>query len=119
LGLLALIGHNFDLPSIAGIIAAIGTGIDDQLIILDESEDKYESMARRIKKALFILVTAFATTFLAMIPLTGFLSFMGIGATSGGLLKGFAITTLIGITIGILFTRPAFADIIKQFEDKR
>jgi len=117
LGLLVFIGHNFDLPSIAGIIAAIGTGIDDQLIILDESEDKYESIARRIKKSLFILVTAFATTFVAMIPLTGFLSFIGIGATSGGLLRGFAITTLIGITVGILVTRPAFADIVKQIEN--
>lgn len=117
LGILALIGHTFDLPSIAGIIATIGTGVDDQLIILDESEDKYESsIARRIKKALFIIVTAFATTFVAMIPLTGFLSFMGIGAASGGLLKGFAITSLIGITVGILFTRPAFADIVRQID---
>ncbi len=116
LGVLALIGHNFDLPSIAGIIAAIGTGVDDQLIILDESEDKRESILRRIKNALSIIVTAFFTTFVAMIPLTGLLGFMGIGAASGGLLRGFAITTLIGITIGILVTRPAFADIAKQIE---
>jgi len=117
LGVATLVNWNLDLPSIAGIIAAIGTGIDSQLIILDEASDKHESMAQRIKKALFIITTAFATTFVAMVPLTGFLGFMGIGATSAGLLKGFAITTLIGITTGVLISRPAFADIAKQLTE--
>ena len=116
LGVASLIGWNLDLPSIAGIIAAIGTGIDSQLIILDEASDKFSSLTQRIKKALFIIVTAFTTTFVAMIPLTGFLGFMGIGAASAGLLKGFAVTTLIGITTGVLISRPAFADIAKQLE---
>ncbi|MBU3923556.1 MAG: hypothetical protein KJ592_01425 [Nanoarchaeota archaeon] len=117
LGAASLIGWNLDLPSIAGIIAAIGTGIDSQLIILDESRDKFESLTKRIKNALFIIVTAFTTTFVAMIPLTGLLGFMGIGAASAGLLKGFAVTTLIGITTGVLISRPAFADITKQLEE--
>ncbi len=117
LGVASLIGWNLDLPSIAGIIAAIGTGIDSQLIILDEARDKFESMIQRVKKALFIIATAFTTTFVAMIPLTGVLGFMGIGAASAGLLKGFAVTTLIGITTGVLISRPAFAEIAKQMED--
>jgi preprotein translocase subunit SecD len=116
LGFATLIKWNLDLPSIAGIIAAIGTGIDSQLIILDEARDKSESIKQRIKKALFIITTAFATTFVALIPLTGVLSFMGIGAASAGLLKGFAVTTLIGITTGVLISRPAFADIARQLE---
>jgi len=117
LGVASLVGWNLDLPSIAGIIAAIGTGIDSQLIILDEARNKLESIIQRIKKALFIIVTAFTTTFVAMIPLTGFLGFMGIGAASAGLLKGFAVTTLIGITTGVLISRPAFADIARQLEE--
>lgn len=117
LGVAALIGWNLDLPSIAGIISTIGTGIDSQLIILDEAQDRKESIKKRIKKALFIIVTAFTTTFVALIPLTGFLSFMRIGAASAGLLKGFAVTTLIGITTGVLITRPAFADIARQIEE--
>tara|TARA_Y100000310_G_scaffold341858_1_gene442493 strand:+ start:3815 stop:5473 length:1659 start_codon:yes stop_codon:yes gene_type:complete len=116
LGVATLINWNLDLPSIAGIIAAIGTGIDSQLVILDEAQDKNESIKQRIKKALFIIVTAFTTTFVALIPLTGFLGFMGIGAASAGLLKGFAVTTLIGITTGVLISRPAFADIASQLE---
>ncbi len=117
LGVAALIGWNLDLPSIAGIIAAIGMGIDSQLIILDEARNKNESLAQRIKKALFIIVTAFATTTVALIPLTGLLGFMGVGAASAGLLKGFAVTTIIGITTGVLISRPAFADIARQLEE--
>ncbi len=115
LGFAALIKWNLDLPSIAGILAAIGTGMDSQIVILDESQIKGESLKERVKKALFIIVTAFATTFVALIPLTGTLSFMGIGAASAGLLKGFAVTTLIGISVGVLISRPAFADIVRQF----
>ena len=116
LGVASLIKWNLDLPSIAGIIAAIGTGIDSQLIIMDEARIRGESIKQKIKKALFIIVTAFFTTFVALVPLTGALSFMGIGAASAGLLKGFAITTLIGITTGVLISRPAFADIARQME---
>jgi preprotein translocase subunit SecD len=114
LGFAALIKWNLDLPSIAGIIAAIGTGMDSQIVILDESQIKGESLRERVKKALFIIATAFTTTFIALIPLTGALSFMGIGAVSAGLLKGFAVTTLVGITVGVLISRPAFADMIRQ-----
>lgn len=114
LGFAALIKWNLDLPSIAGIIATIGTGVDSQIVILDESRSTRDSLKERIKKALFIIVTAFATAFVSLVPLTGFLGFMGISAAGGGFLKGFAITSLIGITAGILITRPAFADIIKQ-----
>lgn len=117
LGIAALINWNLDLPSIAGIIAAIGTGIDSQIIIMDEAKNKEESLKEQIKKALFIISTAFATTLVALLPLTGALGFLGIGAASAGLLKGFAITTLIGITVGVLISRPAFADIVKQLEE--
>jgi len=36
LGVASLIKWNLDLPSIAGIIATIGTGVDSQIVILDE-----------------------------------------------------------------------------------
>lgn len=116
LGIASLINWNLDLPSIAGIIAAIGTGIDSQIIILDEARVKGESMKEQIKKALFIIMTAFTTTFVALIPLTGALGFMGIGAASAGLLKGFAVTTIIGISVGVLISRPAFAEIARRIE---
>lgn len=117
LGIASLINWNLDLASIAGIIAAIGTGIDSEIVILDESRVKGESLKEQIKKALFIITTSFATTFVALLPLTGILGFLGIGAASAGLLKGFAFTTIIGITIGVLISRPAFSDIAEQLEE--
>jgi len=117
LGVASLIRWNLNLVSIAGIITAIGTGIDSQIIIMDESRNKNESLRDRIKKALFIITTAFATTLVALLPLTGVIGFLGIGAASAGLLKGFAITTLIGITVGVVISRPAFADIVRQLQE--
>jgi len=117
LGISALFQRSLDLPSIAGIIAAIGIGIDSQIIILDESRDDHLSLKDRIKKALFIIMTAFATTTVALIPLTGVLSIFGIGAASAGMLVGFAVTTFIGIFVGAFISRPAFADIAKQLQE--
>ena len=106
LGIAALINWNLDLASIAGIIAAIGTGVDQQIVIVDESRvSRKYSWKERIKRAFFIIMGAYATTFAAM------LSLLKAGA---GLLKGFAVTTIIGITVGVLITRPAFADMISR-----
>jgi preprotein translocase subunit SecD len=109
LGFSALIGANLDLASIAGIIAAIGTGINDQQVIVDETvRNKSESLKARIKNALFIVITSFATIVASLFPLF---------YAGAGLLRGFATTTIIGITIGVFITRPAFADIVKQLGD--
>ena len=106
LGIASLIKWNLDLASIAGIIVVIGTGLDHQIIILDEVRlGKLYGWKERMKRAFFIIIGAFATTFVAMLPLAW---------AGAGLLKGFAITTIIGITVGILITRPAFADMIRK-----
>ncbi len=111
LGIAALIKWNLDAPSIAGIIAGIGTGVNDQIVIIDESvSDKANnssSIKERIKRALFIIVGAFLTIVAAMIPLFW---------AGAGLLRGFALTTIIGVSVGILVTRPAFADMLKKIE---
>ena len=108
LGVAALIRWNLDAPGIAGIIAGIGTGVNDQIVLIDESvTDKHTSIKERIKRALFIILGAFLTIIAAMLPLFW---------AGAGLLKGFALTTIIGISVGILITRPAFADILKKIE---
>ncbi|MFW6013803.1 MAG: hypothetical protein ACOCZ6_04045 [Nanoarchaeota archaeon] len=107
LGIAAAIGWNLDLAAIAGIIIAVGTGIDDQVIIIDETNKKkdVQSWKERVKRAFFIIFAAFFTTFIAMIVLF----FSG-----AGLLRGFALTTILGITAGVLITRPAFALIVEK-----
>jgi len=108
LGIASFIDWNLDLPSIAGILATIGTGIDQQIIILDESRQKVVlSLKQKLKRAFSIILGAYFTAVVALIPL------LWAGA---GLLKGFAITTIIGITVGVLITRPAFTDMIQLFE---
>lgn len=107
LGIASLINWNLDLPSIAGILAVIGTGVDQQIVILDESTKKELSVKERLKRALFIVVSAYFTSLVSLLPLYW---------AGAGLLKGFAVTTIIGITSAVLITRPAFADIIKKIE---
>lgn len=109
LGIASLIEWNLDLASIAGILATIGTGFDDQIVLLDESNDKsVSSLKQRIKRAFAIIMGAYFTALVSLLPL------MWAGA---GLLKGFAITTIIGISVGVFITRPAFSDIIKRIEE--
>lgn len=108
LGLAALIGWNLDLAAIAGIIIAVGTGVDHLIVITDEilSGDIKEiyNWKERVKEGFNIVMGAYSTTVVAMIPLV----FAG-----AGLLKGFAITTILGATFGVFIARPAYAAIIE------
>lgn len=109
LGIASFIEWNLDLPSIAGILATIGTGIDQQIIILDETkQSKFLSIKQRLKRAFTIILGAYFTALVALFPLIW---------AGAGLLKGFAITTIIGITAGVLITRPAFTEMVKGIED--
>ena len=110
LGFAALIGWQLDLASIAGIIAAIGTGIDHLVIITDEVlyEGKLppsKVYLSRITKAFSIILAAAATAVVAMGPLV----VMGFGT-----LKGFAITTIIGVFIGVVIARPVYGKMIYE-----
>lgn len=107
LGIASLISWNLDLPSIAGILATIGVGIDSQIIILDEAEEKFLSIKQRLKRAFAIIMGAYFTAFVALIPLLWAVA---------GLFRGFAVTTILGISVGVLITRPAFSDIIRKID---
>ncbi len=110
LGVASLIGWQLDLPAIAGIIASIGTGIDHLVIITDEVlyEGKLPPtrvFASRIGKAFVIILGAASTNIIALSPLV----VMGFGS-----LKGFAITTIIGVLIGVIIARPVYGVVIKE-----
>lgn len=107
LGIAALIGWNIDLAAVAGIIVMVGTGVSDQIIITDEaikgeSRHVYTWKEKR-RNAFFIIIGAWLTVMVSALPLL----FAG-----AGLLRGFALTTMIGITVGVVITRPAYANII-------
>jgi preprotein translocase subunit SecD len=76
---------------------------------LDESRNKISlTLKQRLKRAFSIIMGAYFTVAVSLLPL------LWAGA---GLLKGFAITTLIGISVGVFITRPAFSDILKRMGD--
>jgi len=107
LGVASIIGWNIDLAAVAGIIIAVGTGIDHQIVIADETlrgTGFISNWRERIKNAFSIIMAAYFTLVVALIPLL----FAG-----AGLLKGFAIITILGATIGVFVSRPAFARIIE------
>jgi len=116
LGVAALINWQLDLAAIAGIIASIGTGIDHLIIITDEVlyEGQIPStgkvFASRIGKAFTIIIGAASTVIIAMSPLV----FMGFGT-----LKGFAITSIIGVLIGVIVARPVYGVIIKELLENK
>ncbi len=110
LGFAATVGLALNLSHIAGLIAVIGTGVDDLIIIADEvmaegdvSSDRVFS--NRFRKAFWVIGAAAVTTVIAMSPLA---------ILSLGDLRGFAIVTILGVFIGVLITRPAYGDILRN-----
>ena len=76
------------LSAIAGIIAAVGTGVDDQIIITDESDrESIESRIEKMKRAFFVIFTSAASTIGAMLPIIypGLMSML-VAASGVGLL---------------------------------
>lgn len=105
LGFASLINWNIDLPAIAGIIAALGTGVDNQIVIIDEILlEKERSIRKKIESAFFIVMSSWMCIAAAMIPL------FIVGLAS---LKGFAFTTIIGATSGVFIARPAYARMVQ------
>jgi preprotein translocase subunit SecD len=97
-----------DLASIAGLIAVVGTGIDQLVVITDEvlHEGKVPSPAlylKRLTRALAIILVAAGTVVFAMLPL----ALMDLST-----LKGFAFITILGVLVGVAITRPAYGKII-------
>ena len=106
MGFAAFVGWNLDLAAIAGIIIVIGTGVNHLIIITDETM-KGEATAdwkTAIKNALFIIMGAYCINFASMVPLFW---------AGAGLLKGFALTTIAGMSFGVLIARPAYAAMIE------
>ena len=112
---IAVFIQQLDLAAIAALIAVLGTGIDQLVIITDEvmHEGRVPSKVlylKRLKRALVIIMTSAATVIIAMFPLI----IMDLST-----LKGFAIINILGILIGVLITRPAYGRIVMEILAKR
>ncbi len=113
LGFASFVGWNLDLAAIAGIIIVIGSGVNHLTIITDEIMRGQSATAidwkTKIKNALYIIIGAYFVNISSLLPL------FWVGA---GLLKGFALTTIAGLSFGVLIARPAYAAIIEQLLKK-
>ena len=103
-----------DLATIAGLIAVLGSGIDQLVIITDEilHEGKVPSPTiylKRLQRALTIIIASAATTVIAMLPL----AMMDLST-----LRGFAIISILGVIVGVVVTRPAYGRIIMAILSK-
>ena len=90
----------------AGIVLTIGTAVDHLIVITDETlrGEMIYDWKKRLKNAMFIISGAYLTVVSCMLPLW----FAG-----AGLLKGFAFTTIVGVSFGVLIARPAYAVILE------
>jgi preprotein translocase subunit SecD len=81
----------------------------DEILLGEDKEQKVYTLKQKLKKAFSIIFGAAATIIAAMLPLM----FIGIGT-----MKGFAITTTLGILIGVFITRPAFGRVMESVLEK-
>jgi preprotein translocase subunit SecD len=114
LGIMAAIQYQLDLAAIAALIAVLGTGIDQLVIITDEvlHEGKVPSRQlyqKRLSRAVGIIMVSAATVVIAMLPLA---------LLDLSTLRGFAIITILGVLLGVLITRPAYGKIIMAILSK-
>lgn len=110
LGFASLVNYPIDLAAVGGLIAVVGTGIDDLIIVANEIFVKKELSSKRVyrnryKKAFWVIGAAAVTTIVALSPLF---------VLSLGQLRGFAIFTVVGIVIGVFITRPVFGYILNE-----
>ncbi len=105
--LLSIIGSfTIDLAAMAGIIAAIGVGVDAQIVITDELLKRDERhKEEKLDSAFSIIKTNVIVATLSMVPLL----FSGLVEVIG-----FAISTVLGSLLGYLLSRPAYAAIVEM-----
>jgi len=108
--LLSILGSfTIDLAAMAGIIAAIGVGVDAQIVITDEvlkkEEREHHTMHEKVELAFGIIKTNAIVAIFSMVPLL----FSGLVE-----IIGFAMSTMLGALLGYLLTRPAYAAILEK-----
>ena len=110
--IIGLVG-TIDLAAVAGMIAVVGTGVDAQIIITDETlEHRTSDSAAKtlLGNAFYIVWTDAALLIVTMLPL--FFS------TSLVTVVGFSESTIIGALLGVLVTRPAYSAIVSRHYSK-
>ncbi|MFH1221781.1 MAG: hypothetical protein V1492_01715 [Candidatus Micrarchaeota archaeon] len=114
--LIAILGSfTIDLAAVAGILAAIGVGVDAQIVITDELLKKDEhSIEEKTEHAFEIIQTNVIVATLSMLPLLFSKLISGVVVVE---ILGFAISTILGSLLGYLLSRPAYAVVVEKILD--
>jgi preprotein translocase subunit SecF len=100
LGIFAVTGMTFDLPSLAAILAVIGYSLNDTVVVFDRIRERFLSMRKgspeqvmdtAINETLSRTIMTSGTTMLTVLALLFF---------GGEILRGFATALTIGIVVG-------------------
>ncbi|MBI4360552.1 hypothetical protein HY572_02135 [Candidatus Micrarchaeota archaeon] len=97
-----------DLAAMAGVIALIGSSVDNQIVITDELLKKRGddvTAKRKLKDAFYIVFTTAGLAAASMLPL------LGSGIVE---IMGFAVAALLSVMVGIAVTRPAYGAIVEE-----
>ncbi|MEW6528501.1 MAG: hypothetical protein AB1391_01285 [Candidatus Micrarchaeota archaeon] len=105
--LVSLLGSfTIDLAAMAGILAAIGVGVDAQIVITDELVKKdNKNNEEKLGHAFSIITMSVMVAVIAMIPLL---------FSSMAEIIGFALSTIIGSLLGFMISRPVYALLVER-----
>ena len=107
--LISILGSfTIDLAAMAGIIAAIGVGVDSQIVITDEILKEDRNVEESIHDAFEIIGINATIVIFTMMPLL----FSGLVE-----IIGFAISTILGALLGYMLSRPAYAVLVEKIID--
>ncbi|MEM0379402.1 MAG: hypothetical protein QXG71_01430 [Nanopusillaceae archaeon] len=104
------VGQTLDVAAILGVFLGIATGMDDNLIIVNDvlrGKREYK-VEKSIKKVLFIVFTAIFTEIIAFVPMLH-------PSMAFGLFRGFAFMTIVTALVGYFITRPAYVKLTNFF----
>lgn len=105
--LISLLGSfTIDLAAMAGILAAIGVGVDAQIVITDELMKKEgKNNDEKLKYAFNIITVNVIVAVVVMLPLL----FSGMVE-----IIAFALSTIIGSLLGFMLSRPVYALLVEK-----
>jgi len=113
--LISILGSfTIDLAAMAGILAAIGVGVDAQIVITDEllkKDDQHHTPHEKVELAFSIIKTNIVVAIFTMVPLLFSKLLSGLLLVE---IINFAESTILGAILGYLLTRPAYATIVEE-----
>lgn len=119
-GLLTLMGKEFDLNVIAALLTLVGYSLNDTIIIYDRIRENLRSLPPDNLPPLGDVINESVNQTLGRTIMTSFTTLLACGslfALGGGVIHDFALTMLIGVFVGTFSTVFVSAPVLMQLGD--